>query len=97
MHYYFMFQFFFLKIIFFVRRTSKVSLVSVVLSAEKGFSRTSVVQFQVCGKLQPAYNFTALVRKNQLSACKTTPKRLTLGMQRTKNIVRITCGTYLIV
>ena len=34
------------------------------------------------------------MRKNQLSARKTTPTRLTLGIQRTKKIVHITCGTY---
>ena len=44
--------------------------------------------------LQFFYNFTALVRKNLLSARKTTPNRLNFVIQRTKNIVRITCRTY---
>ena len=35
------------------------------------------------------------MRENQLSVRKTTPTRLTIGIQRTKKIVRITCGTYL--
>ena len=45
-------------------------------------------------------DFPALVRENfkcaenQLSARTTTLTRLTFGIQRTKNIVRITCGTY---
>ena len=35
---------------------------------------------------------TVLVWENQLSARKITPTRLTCGIQRTKNIVRITCA-----
>ena len=50
----------------------------------------------MCRKLKQTWNFIALVRENQLSLRKTTPARLTYGVQRTKNIVRITCGTYLI-
>ena len=37
--------------------------------------------------------YTESVRENQLSARKTIPIRLTFGIRRTKNIVRITCGT----
>ena len=34
------------------------------------------------------------MKENQLSARKTTPTRLTIGIQQIKNIVRITCETY---
>ena len=34
------------------------------------------------------------MRENQLSARKTTPTRLTFGLQRTKNNASITCRTY---
>ena len=34
------------------------------------------------------------MRDNQFSARKTTPTRLTIGIQQTKNIVHITCGIY---
>ena len=79
---------------FFARRTPKFSLFGVVLRTESWFSRTNAIKFQVCRKLKQTWNFTALVRENQFSARKTTLTRLIFGIQRTKNIVRITCGTY---
>ena len=69
---------------FFVRRKLKVSLFGIVLRAENWFSHTSAVKFKVCGKLKQIYNFTVLVRENQLPARRTTPTRLTIGIQRTK-------------
>ena len=49
----------------------------------------------MCEKLKHTLNFRAQVRENELSARKTTHIRLTFGIQRTKNIVRISYGTYL--
>ena len=85
-------SFFMKEYYIFLHRTPKVSLVGVVWRAKNLFFHTSTGKFQVCVKLKQTQNFTALVEENQLSACKMTPIRLTSGIQRTKNTVRITCG-----
>ena len=46
-------------------------------------------------KIKTNSKFYCTSAENQLSTRKTTPTRLTFGIQRIKNIVRITCGTYL--